>query len=191
MSVSTRWISCGVLRLELEELFRQGKIQGELVFLDSMLHMVPPQLGTLLQRRLEQGAATEGRTVVVYGDCCPRMLNLVQEHKVGRVHAINCAQMLVGKERYRELMRERAFMMLPEWARRWKDVFRKELGLSRNVARDLMGDNRGKIVYLDTGLLPVPEADLQDCSEYTGLAWRVEKVGLDAMLEMLLEAESA
>ena len=54
MSDSTVWISCGVLHAELEELLRLGKIGGELLFLDSMLHMVPQELETMLTAALER-----------------------------------------------------------------------------------------------------------------------------------------
>jgi hypothetical protein len=119
------------------------------------------------------------------------MLDLVRQHRVGRVDAINCAQMLVGRARYRELMREQAFMLLPEWAPRWKEILEGELGLSPEIARDFMGETRQVLVYLDTGLAPVPAATLADCAAYTGLPCRVESVGLDHLLALLLAAESA
>ena len=189
MSLSTVWISCGVLRAELEELLRLGKIDGELLFLDSMLHMDPRKLEVTLTAALERSGPEGGCLVLVYGDCCPRMLDLARRYRVGRVSAINCAQMLVGRARYRELMQEEAFMLLPEWTLRWKEVFQIGLGLTKEVAHDLMQDNRGNLVYLDTGLVPVPLQSLADCGAYTGLSWCVEPVTLDHLLAMLLEAQ--
>ena len=118
------------------------------------------------------------------------MLDLVRQYRVGRVNAINCAQMLVGRARYRELMRGQAFMLLPEWAPRWREIFQTELGLTKDVAHDLMRDNREELVYLDTGLAPVPQEMLADCAAYTGLPLRIEQVSLDHLLEMLLEAQA-
>jgi hypothetical protein len=185
------WVSCGVLRFELEELQRRGSLAGELLFLNSMLHMVPQRLETALTGVLEHRGHEASRLVLVYGDCCPRMLDLARRFRAGRVDAINCAQLLVGRARYRELMREQAFLLLPEWALRWREVMETELGLSPEVARDLMGENRRELVYLDTGLAPVPHAALADAAEYTGLPCRIERVGLDHLLAMLLEAESS
>lgn len=191
MTAPTVWLSCGVLRAELEELHRRGQIGGELCFLDSMLHMVPEQLQATLETALGRPGPAGGRLVVVYGDCCGRMLDLVRQFRVGRVNAINCAQALVGRARYRELMHRQAFMLLPEWARRWRQITQVQLGLSAAVARDLMGDHRAELVYLDTGLAPVPHAALADCAAYTGLPWRVEPVALEHLLALLLEAEAA
>jgi hypothetical protein len=64
-----------------------------------------------------------------------------------------------------------------------------ELGLNEVVAHDLMGEHRRVLVYLDTGLVPVPEQELARFSSYAGLPWRVEAVALDTMLALLLKAE--
>ena len=185
MNLSTVWLSCGVVRDELEELRRRGLLDGELIFLDSMLHMDPPLLEARLTAMLERYKGQDLCLVLVYGDCAARMLDLVRQYHVGRVAAINCVQLLVGRERYRQYMREEAFMILPEWARRWEHIVKNELGLNELVAHGLIGENRRILVYLDTGLVPVPEEDLRAFSSYTGLPWRVDAVSLDVMLASL------
>ncbi|MBI5656546.1 MAG: DUF1638 domain-containing protein [Geobacter sp.] len=189
MSDRTIWLSCGVVSAEMEELQRRGLIEGELLFLDSMLHMDPQKLEAQLTATLEQIMVGCGCLVLVYGDCSARMLDLVRSYHAGRVAVINCAQLLVGRDRYRQLMGEKAFLVLPEWARRWEQIMKNELGLNRAVAHDLMGEHCGILVYLDTGLLPVPEQQLQEFSSYTGLPWRIEAVSLDTMLANLLAAQ--
>lgn len=191
MTVHTVWLSCGVVRAEMEELQRLGLIEGELLFLDSMLHMDPLLLEAKLTAALEEKAGQPGSLVLVYGDCSAHMLDLVRRFHVGRVPVINCAQLLLGRERYRQLMREEAFLVLPEWAGRWEHIMKSELGLNQEVARGLMGENRGVLVYLDSGLVPVPEQQLAAFADYSGLPWRVEKVTLDSMLAALLEARAA
>lgn len=190
MNNHTVWLSCGVVRAEMEELQRCGLIYGELLFLDSMLHMDPPQLEARLTEALEQKNGDPGCLVLVYGDCSAHMLDLVQRFHCGRVSVINCAQLLLGRERYRRLMREEAFLVLPEWARRWEHIMKSELGLNEEVAHGLLGENREVLVYLDTGLTPVPEQHMAEFSAYSGLPWRIETVTLDCMLAALLEAQA-
>lgn len=190
MKAATVWLCCGVVRAEMEELRRRGGIGGELLFLDSMLHMVPQQLESVLASALQHNTGNFGRLVLVYGDCCARMLDLVKNFRVGRVNVINCAQLLLGRIRYRSFMHEQAFLVLPEWAGRWEMIMKSELGLTKELAHDLMGEHRRGLVYLDTGLIPVPERELADFSSYTGLPWRVEPVDLEIMREFLLEAEA-
>jgi len=189
LTAATVWLCCGVLQEEMRQLHRLGEIGGELLFMDSMLHMHPPELEAVLTGILQRRAAEEGCLVLVYGDCSARMLDLVRRFRVGRVDAINCAQLLLGRERYRRLMREEAFLVLPEWAGRWEQVMKSELGLNRSVARELMGENRGVLVYLDTGLLPVPQLQLEEFSSYTGLPFRVEEVALEQLLAGVRSAE--
>lgn len=190
MSLSdTVWISCGVLRKELEALRARRLIAGKFCFLDSMLHMDPPRLEGLLTSLLKQSTGRSACLVLVYGDCCSRMLDLVRQYRVGRVPVINCAQLLLGRERYRELMHEEAFLVLPEWAERWEQVMHKELGLTEGIAHDLMQENRRGLVYLDTGLTPVPEETMHAFASYSGLPWRVESVSLETMLPLLLQAQ--
>lgn len=190
MTAHTVWLSCGVVRAEMEELQRRGLIKGELLFLDSMLHMNPELLNVKLVEALEQKKGSVGFIVLVYGDCSTYMLDLVRHFRVGRINVINCAQLLLGRDRYRLLMHQEAFLVLPEWALRWDHIMKHELGLNKDVARDLMGEHRGALVYLDTGLVPVPERQLQEFSSYTGLSWCVEAVPLDYMLASLLAAQT-
>ncbi len=183
------WICCGVIQGEMEELLRRGSISGRLVFLDSLLHMNPCMLEERLTAILERIPGDDKRVVMVYGDCTPHLFDLSRRFQAGRVPAINCAQLLVGRERYRRLMQEEAFLVLPEWATRWEQIMKNELGLDGTIARDLMREHRAVLVYLDTGLVPIPERQLQEFSAYTGLPWRVERLTLDTMLEMLISAQ--
>jgi hypothetical protein len=187
MNNNTVWICCGVLKNEMEYLYIQGKITGELLFLDSMLHMDPPGLDTQLNSLFECTFSEDCKTVVVYGDCSPHMFDITHKPNIRRVAAINCPQMLVGRKRYREFMQEGAFLLLPEWTTRWKEIFKDELGLSSEIAHDLMGENRHSLVYLDTGLVPVPESKLRECAEYTGLPMRIEKITLEPLYTLLME----
>jgi hypothetical protein len=107
-----------------------------------------------------------------------------------RVNATNCAQMLLGKKRYRQMMEREAFLLLPEWAQRWEKVFKEELGLSTPaLARQVIGENRRELIYMDTGLFDIPYKSLQECARFTGLELSIEEVMLDNLLFLLAEAE--
>lgn len=186
----TCWLSCGVLQGELQKLLDDSLIKGRLLALDSMLHMRPTLLDKVLRDLLNDLPATYAK-VLVYGDCCAGMVDIVDEFNIARVNAINCAQMLLGREKYREMMRRESFMFLPEWAERWETVFKEELGLfNSEQAHIVIGDNRKEIIYLDTGLNPVPFEKMQACSQFTGLKWQIEKILLEEhFLPSLLETE--
>ncbi|WP_224981347.1 DUF1638 domain-containing protein [Geomonas agri] len=186
----TVWLACGVLRDELSRLHRDEMIGGELFFLDSMLHMAPPLLERTLREQLRQRCGACDRLVLVYGDCCAGMLDLAREFRAARTDSINCAQLLVGRKRYRELMREEAFLVLPEWAERWREVMEEALGPDAAAARELLKEHRSVLVYLDTGMVPVPVRQMEAFSAYSGLPWRSERVELDTLLTGLMDAEA-
>ena len=181
------WVVCNVLSNEVRELHRQGLISGELLELDSMLHMDPPELERTLRAIIDEQTRP---IVLVYGDCCPAMLQLAERPGVVRVSAPNCIQLLTGKAYFKELMHREAFVLLPEWAPRWKTIIEQELGLKGDVARDLFRENRKELVYLDTGITPVPYTEINACAATTGLPAHIEKTGLSHLRKALQSAHN-
>ncbi len=89
---------------------------------------------------------------MLYGDGSAHLLDIVRDSGCSRIGAVNCVQMLTGRKHYRELMLAESFVLLPEWALRWKEILQTELGLTSKIAKELMGEHQKEIVYLDTGL---------------------------------------
>jgi hypothetical protein len=170
------------LRAELESLAAAGELPGSTQFLDSMLHMQPRELGRQVAGAIER---LGGTGVIVFGDCSPDMVDRIERPGWRRVPCANCVQLVFGPARYRELMMERAFVLMPEWTRRWKTVFVEELGLDAVSAKEILPGLHSRLVYADTGVEPVPKDDLAACSEWTGLPWSVEAVGLGPLRQAL------
>jgi len=169
-------IGCGILRKEFSILPKIVKDRFEPRFLDSMLHMNP----TLLEQTLTsiQGPRTGETVVFLYGDCCARMEELSNGEGKTRTEGVNCLEIYLGRDTYRELQRERTFFLMPEWARRWKEIFQRELGLkTMESAREFMRDSMAQALYIDTGCEPIPDAELAEFAEYTGLPLSIRKVG--------------
>lgn len=185
----TTWIVCGVLKLEFEDLRQRKLLDGVAVFPASMLHMKPEKIEECIEALINQ-KDFEKPCVIVYGDCCSKMIDLQQQKGVARIDAVNCVQMLVDRNAYRDLMKREAFIFLPEWAARWKTVFMEELDLtSQAIALEFFRDTRREIVYLNTGLLNPPVNELDNCSEFTGLPWSILQTDPDYFLNLLLDAE--
>ena len=83
---------------------------------------------------------------------------------------------------YRALRRERVFSLLPEWTLRWREIFEEELDLSGDISKDLMREMHSKLLYLDTGQLPLPDKYLREASDVLGLPWEVLRVGPEHLL---------
>lgn len=173
-------IACSIFRNELEQLRKEGALNDEIVYLDSMLHMHPEKLAKNLHRELQK---FQGKKVILlYGDCHARI------HESGnsclkRTTGVNCCHIFLGKERYSELRKKGAFIILPEWLDRWKEVFQVELGFADSkIARRFMNDFHTELVYIDTGFQPVPISILQELSDFTGLSYRIEECNTQNLL---------
>ena len=188
-----RLLSCGIFKEEYQLLPPDLRLRLAPVFLDSMLHMDPEKLDAMLGNFL-QGLGGKP-AVISFGDCCPHMQELGSVACVARTRGVNCCEIYLGRERYRKLCREQTFFLMPEWAMRWERVVKKELGLAdRQLARDFMAQSMSKAMYIDTGIIPIPEAELAAFSDHTGLAVSIESTGpehfIAAMQSALLAADS-
>ncbi len=179
-------IACGIFKREIEELIRCGKLSLSCKFLDSMLHMMP----ALLEYNLDDTIANSdnSHTVLIFGDCQPRMFEMVARTGVCRVEGMNCCEIILGKKRYHQLRAQGAFFLLPEWTERWVEVFQKNLGFNEENAKIFMGEMHTKLLYLDTGVTPVPTKALRAAAEFCGLPAEIVKVNLDHLLKVILNA---
>jgi hypothetical protein len=183
-------IGCSVLQAEVESLCEVHWPDHKLIFLPSMMHMHPERLASSLESVLAAELKQGYGVVLIYGDCCSRMTELEALAGVVRTTGKNCYELLLGPEEYRRLSHEGAFFLIPEWARRWKEIFSKELGLNRDNATSLMGDMHRKLMFLDTGLAPVSGEELRECAEYCGLPCEVLQVSLGHLHSAIEEAVS-
>ncbi|OHD19973.1 MAG: hypothetical protein A2Y38_21090 [Spirochaetes bacterium GWB1_59_5] len=185
-----RLIGCGIFKNEFKLLPEALQNAVLPTFMDSMLHMDPARLDGILSAAMISLRKEE--TVLAFGDCCPYMREIASREGVARTPGVNCCEIYLGQERYRQLRSERVFFLMPEWATRWKHIFITELGLhTKALARDFMAQSMRRAVYIDTGAVPVPVEPLAEFSEYTGLEVTIERTGPEhfaAALESALKA---
>jgi hypothetical protein len=186
----TTCLCCSIFKNEIEILQDEGLLSLETKYLNSMLHMNPAKLELLLGKEI----ANRGNQpiLLIYGDCCPAMLDFSTKTNVKRTEVRNCCEMLLGQKRYRELLKDGAFFLMPEWVVRWKEVFSTQLELNRDVAVDMMRHLHKYFLYLDTGTTPIPDEILNEISDYFELPCKIEKVDIKKnFLEVLRETLAA
>jgi hypothetical protein len=180
-------ISCSIFRKEIEALQASGQLDLPVTFLNSMLHMVPAKLETRLGEVLEASRRKnpDRDMVIAYGDCCGHMETFEAEPGTARTEGINCCEIVLGRDTYRRLRQEGAFFLMPEWALSWRQVFVGQLGLLGPCAKSFMQEMHSRLIYLDTGLVPVPHAELAEASAFLGLPVEVLPVSLEPLLQNL------
>lgn len=172
------FLCCSVLRDELSTFLADNYPEAELLFLDSMLHMRPQRLEATLGQALDQ--RQDRRCLLVYGDCHARMREAASRPGCVKTEGVNCGELLLGHERYRRLRNDRVFLFLPEWTRRWREVFVEQLGFTDvDLARQFMAESRKRLVYLDTGREPVPLATLKEIETFFAMPVEILPVSLE------------
>jgi len=171
-------LCCGIFRQELERLGPSILGGARLVFSDSMLHMLP----SLLDDRLAELTRVhpEDRRLLVYGDCSPHMAQFAQLPNVVKVAGVNCCEIMLGPAVYRQLRREGVFFLLPEWTKRWEEVFKRRLGFTDPaLAREFMHEMHTRFLYLDTGTVAVPRQTLAAIGRHFDMPAEVRRIGLE------------
>lgn len=187
-------ICCSAIQAEAVRLWQTYWPDHELKSFTSTMHLHPERLAATLHKVLAAELTQGRRAVLIYGDCCARMTALETMPGVVRTRGKNCCELLLGPGEYRRLSHEGAFFIIPKWARRWKRFF-SGLGLSRDNAACMMQELHRTLIYLDTGLVPVPEHALKECAAYCGLPIEILPVSLErlrlAMEEALLRNDTS
>jgi hypothetical protein len=79
-----------------------------LTYLPSNLHLRPQGLKERLKEEVRSARERGERVVVLYGDCFPDMDEFCHEEGVVKVPGSYCYEMLLGTERFQELLEEMA-----------------------------------------------------------------------------------
>lgn len=168
MSKNLVIIACSIFRIELEKLKKEGKIGVPVIYINSMLHMKPAALNKLLDERIEK--YHNSKIILLFGDCHARMVDYEENANITRTPGINCCEILLGKDGYRKIRNEGSFILLPEWASRWKEVFINEMGFqNKELFKPFMREMHKKLVYIDTGIQKNDNTLLQEIEDFTGL----------------------
>ena len=194
--VKVCFVSCSVLKEELEKLVEQGSLKAELVFVNKYFHVDYELLEKNLRKVLEQTLKCfSGKVVLVYGDLClgqnNEMKKIAEEYGVVKVDAVNCIDcQLGGKGKFLEADPEHNLMFLGPgmigFFKRMKEKMRDE-GVDEAAFANLFSGIKG-IVLLDT----CGNADkCKDELEKSGIGLRVletRKIGLENVKRVLLGA---
>lgn len=172
-------VTCGIFQAEMTALAPRFP-RLRFVCADSLLHMRPD----LLQVRIDALLAerSSGKALFIYGDCTPRIVELCRGPGFAKTPGINCCEIMLGGVDYRRLRKGGAFFFLPEWTLRWREVFERELGfVGGRGAGEMLREVHSHLVYLDTGVMPVPQTILRDIERELAMPVTVLPTGLDRL----------
>ena len=103
----TRIIACAVFKPAIKHLHLENKYPDlRLTYLPSNLHLRPQELRSHLLKEIAAARKRNERVICLYGDCFPGINDLCEERGVIKVPGHHCYEMLLGSERFRQLVDE-------------------------------------------------------------------------------------
>ncbi len=104
-----RIITCAVFKPAIEYLhLEEGFPNLRLTYLPSNLHLIPQKLKNRLLKETTAAQKRNERVICLYGDCFPDIDDFCQEYGVTKVPGHYCYEMLLGSERFNQLLNETA-----------------------------------------------------------------------------------
>jgi hypothetical protein len=169
-------LACSIFQKEIELLKQQGKINIPFEYIDSELHMKPLQLKEVLKSKIKP------HCVICYGKCEPRLDKNTLFNDIAKTEGLNCVEIILGNKLYRKLRAEGAFFLLPEWTHKWERIFKDLLGLSDiELAQQFMNEMHTKMIYVNTGIVPIPHKTLTEIEGYFNIPIEVIDIKLDEL----------
>ena len=105
----TRIIACEVFKPTLEYLQLAKRYPNlRLTYLPSYLHLRPQYLKDRLLKEITAARKRKERYICLYGDCFPDIDGFCRQHGAIKVPGHYCYEMLLGSERFRQLIDETA-----------------------------------------------------------------------------------
>jgi len=181
--MEVRIVSCGIFQLELERVLEEIKAEWasaddfKVTYLTPALHVNLNKLKDGITESLN--IVTEEKIVLFYGSMChPEISEFTKKYHVIRLQPRNCIELVLGKERQKELEgSDRVFYLTPGWLQNWQNIFRQGLGWDEIDARQNFGFY-DKILLLDTGVCEFKDEDILEFYEYTQVPIEIESVEL-------------
>ena len=106
---TTRIIACVVFKPAVEHLQLENRYPNlRLTYLPSNLHLRPQELKNRLLKEIAAAKKRNERVICLYGACFPGIDDFCEQHGAIRVPGHYCYEMLLGSERFRQLIGEMA-----------------------------------------------------------------------------------
>ncbi len=185
MEGNTIIIACSIFKNELDHLISEGKVNVPVVYVNSMLHMYPEKLKVVLDKKLNHYKNL--RVILAFGDCHARMVDYEVNKNVTRTPGINCCEIFLGSDHYRKIRKEGAFILLPEWAVRWEEVFKEYMGFKESKQiKPFMSEMHKKLVYVNTGYTPTNNHLLNEIADFVGLPLEIYNSSITELEKTIL-----
>ena len=149
-----------------------------LTYLPSKLHLKPQELKNRLLKEIAHTLKMKERVICLYGDCFPGIDDCCQQHGVIKVPGHYCYEMLLGSQRFRQLIDETAgtYFAEKDLILHFEEYCVRPLELHDEEMRQLCFQQYRRLLYVrqpsDPNLMP----QASQVAEFLGLSLDISDV---------------
>ena len=186
----TRIVTCAVFKPAIEYLQLKRRYPNlRLTYLPSKLHLRPQELEKCLLTRIKAAQKRNERVICLYGDCFPDIDDFCQEHGVIKVPGHYCYEMLLGSERFKELINEMTgtYFAEKDLILNFEEYCVRPLELRDEEMRNYCFQKYRRLLYVRQPSDPnlMPQAD--EVAKLLGLSLNVSDVDYSYLEKRLIE----
>ncbi|MFO7773678.1 MAG: DUF1638 domain-containing protein [Dehalococcoidia bacterium] len=172
----TRIIACDVFKPAFDALELEARYPDlRFTYLPSHLHLKPQELKTRLKKAITSAKKNDERIICVYGECFPEIEDFCQQNAVFKVPGHYCYEMLLGKERFQQLINETAgtYFVEKNLLLNFEEYCVRPLELRDEEMRMSCFGQYQRLLYIRQPADPdlMPQAD--EVAEFLGISLRV------------------
>jgi len=186
----TRIVACAVFKPAVEYLELERRYPNlRLTYLPSNLHLRPQELENHLLREITSAQERNERVICLYGDCFPDIDDFCQEHGAIKVPGHYCYEMLLGSERFRQLIEEMTgtYFVEKDLILNFEEYCVRPLELRDEEMRKYCFQQYRRLLYVrqPSDLNLVPKAN--EVAEFLGLPLDISDVDYSYLEKRLVE----
>ena len=157
----TRIITCAVFKPALEHLHLEHRYPHlRFTYLPSNLHLKPQYLKNRLGKEIASAQKRNEKVICLYGNCFPGIEAFCQQRGVIKVPGHYCYEMLLGSERFQQLIEEIAgtYFLEKDLILNFEEYCSKPLELHNEDMRNFCFEHYQRLLYIrqpsDPDLMP-------------------------------------
>jgi Protein of unknown function (DUF1638) len=145
------------------------------VFLSSNLHTDPRRLKESLTEEILRAGKENTDIACLYGDCFPEIHDVCGQHSVARARGCHCYEILLGRDRFQEIIEETAgtYFLEKELLSDFERLCVEPLELHDREMRELFFKHYRRVIYVRQPLDPDLHAKAKDVSRFLKLSLEI------------------
>lgn len=186
----TRIIACAVFKPALEHLRIKEKYPGvRITYLPSNLHLRPQGLKERLEQEIRSARGKGERVLVFYGECFPYIEEFCREEGAAKVPGSYCYEMLLGPQRFQELIEGMAGTYFAErdLVLNFQEYCVKPLELHDEEMRKFCFDNYSRVLFIHQPEDEDIVANVSQIAEFLGLSLDISEADYSYLDDKLTE----